>query len=171
MKKILALLIVLKLIVSLAACGNSGKGDVKETSAAEATQKVEETAAEIETEAPATEQPDDDTVIAEQMAKLIGSWTYPGMDDYERLTFNDDGTGTYKGINDKDLSFNYTVSVDHKEYGNGEKYINTMLKMDYSTGETEDIIFWFNSDTEMAFHNSEDGGYSGVLNFAEYTRA
>lgn len=43
--------------------------------------------------------------------------------------------------------------------------------MSYDTGETEDILFFFNDETgHLAFHNSENGGYNGVIDCAEWTR-
>ncbi len=176
MKKVFAMLIAAVLVLSLAACGDSDKGKSsdsgKDSSAVEATQKAEETEAATEavTEEPATEQVDDDTLIADRKKNLIGNWSYTGMEDYLKLVFNEDGTGSYHGIGGEDITFTYQIAVDHKEYGNGEPYVNTLLKMKYDTGETEDIIFWFNSETDMAFHNSDDGGYSGVLSYNEWIK-
>lgn len=175
MKKIVALLIAALLILSLAACGNSDKDGSSEKdkgkSTAEATQKAEETEAPAEevTEAPEPTEEDPNMVVIQQ-EELIGSWTFPGMEGYEELTFNEDGTGSYKGINDKDLTFTYTVSPETRQFANGEDYINNMLKIEYSTGEAEDIVIFYNEEHHLCFHNSENGGYSGVISYAEWVK-
>ena len=162
MKKLFELLIVILLAVSMTACGSSGK----EEPAPEGNDiPVEET----ETGESETEEMSDEELIEVLKERLIGEWHYPGIDE-ERLIFNNDKTGTHDGIYAKQ-EFTYTVSIDHKEYGNGKPYINYMLHMKYDTGEEEDIIFFFNEEREtMAFHNSEDGGYSGVLGFEEWIK-
>ena len=46
-----------------------------------------------------------------------------------------------------------------------------MLKISYDNGETEDVIFFFTDNGQLAFHNSEDGGYFGVMdNLDVYTK-
>ena len=163
MKKIFALLIVTVLVLSLAACGNSSK-DVTAAADAQVTQAIEETAAE--TEAP-TENPKMAVIGKDQ---LVGSWTYPGMEDFEKLTFNDDGTGTYVSLDGKDLTFIYAINPTTETYGNGEEYVDNHMIVEYDTGETEDIIIFFNEDDHLCFHNSENGGYNGVFSFPEWAR-
>ena len=162
MKKFFAVLIAGLLVLSLAACGNSG-GDTGETTA----DAIE---TEAVTEAPETEQPDDTALAEAEKEKLIGSWSFPGLEGVETLTFNEDGTGTYDNMDGNHIQFNYLVTVDHQTYNNGEAYINYMLNMDYDTGESEDIIFFYTDENHLAFHNSENGGYSGVMNFAEWEK-
>lgn len=175
MKNLIALLIAVILILSLAACGNSDKGGSSEKDKSEATaaatEKVEETEAPTEaaTEAPEPTEEDPNMVVIQQ-DELIGSWTFPGMEGYEELTFNEDGTGSYKGINDKDLTFTYTLAPVTKQFANGADYIDNMLSMAYSTGETEDIIVFFNDEHHLCFHNSENGGYNGVISYPEWVK-
>lgn len=164
MKKIIVMLIAVVLMLSLAACGNSSKGNTA-SSDAQSTQAVEETAAE--TEAP-TENPKMVTITNEE---LTGSWTYSGLEDVEKLTFNNNGTGTYVSLDGKDLSFTYAINPTTETYGNGEEYVDNHMIVEYDTGESEDIIIFFSEDQHLCFHNSENGGYSGVMNFAEWTRA
>ena len=164
MKKILALLIAAVLALSLAACGNSAKGDTASADA-QATQAIEETAAETEE---VTEENPKMAVIGKD--QLIGSWTYPGMDGYEDLTFNDDGTGSYVGLDGTDLTFTYAINPVTETYGNTEEYVDNHMIVDYSNGETEDIIIFFSEENHLCFHNSENGGYNGILNYPEWTR-
>ena len=185
MKKILALLIASALILSLAACAASGRNDTAgaddetdhtETEApAEAPQAgeaAEEAAGlpgtvEAAGEAAGTQEtgPEDDAAAAEALKEtILGDWVYPGGGyELEHLTFNADGTGTYTGLEDRQYSFTYDVMLDHRTYGNGEAYTENMLRMAYDTGETEDIIFFFNDSGQMVFHDSENGGYTGVM--------
>lgn len=172
MKKLFALLCAAALAVSLAACGGSGKDDTaqsaNETSAAVTTQTAETT--EAVTEAPAeTEAPteEDPRMVVIKKEELVGDWTVTGMEEFEHLTINEDGTGTYKGINEKDLSFTYELSPELKHFNNGEEYINNMLKVKYDNGESEDIIIFFTDQGKLAFHNSDNGGYSGVMNYID----
>ena len=172
MKKLFAILLVTASLLSLAACGGSdnssqGKPDMSST-AAEAPQS------EAEPEAvPAEETPEplDDEALAEaEKAKLIGDWTMNGVEEIG-LTFNEDGTGVYHFLNEKIITFTYLVCVSHREYNIGAPYDDYLLKMNYDTGEVEDIIFFFNDETgHLAFHNSEHGGYGGVLDYNEWTR-
>ena len=172
MKKLIALLITAALTLSFAACGGPGKNAPSEPNAedtaAEAPQGDEGT--EEAAEAPADE-PQDDAALAEaEKAKLIGEWNMSGVDDI-LLTFNEDGTGAYKFLTEKNITFTYLVSVSHKEYGNGEPYDDYLLNLSYDTGDVEDIIFFFNDETgNLVFHNSDNGGYSGVIDYNEWTR-
>ena len=171
MKRFITLLLAAALIFSLAACGDSGSDkkseNVEEKSTAEATQAVEETEAATEEATQEATEVDDDTLIKETMAKLVGDWTYTGMEDFVTLTFNEDGTGSYKGIDDADLTFTYTLTMEHKEYNNGEPYIDKTLKMNYSTGESEEIVIRFLEEaTEtMTFSTADGGGYTGVIGY------
>lgn len=165
MKKILAFLLAAMLTFSLAACGSARKDKPAETrdeQPAAAPQPVEEPEETPE----ADPETDDDALVEELKNILVGEW-YVAILDLEQLTFREDGTGHYVGINDKDLSFTYRVYVDHMTYGNGVPYINNMLEIHYDTGETELIIFFFNEQGQMGFHNSDDGGYSGVINYID----
>lgn len=166
MKKMTAVLMAFVLILSLAACGESAS-DSKSESSAPAAETVLATQAETKeepTEAENTEV-DDDTLIKETLAKLVGNWTYGGMEDYVTLTFNEDGTGSFDDIDTTGLTFTYTLTMEHKEFNNGEPYIEKTLKMTYSTGETEEIVIDFlqEGQEQLTFHNTEGGGYNGVI--------
>ena len=165
MKKLIALFIAVMLVVSLAACGNTGKNDPTQPAAdnttAEPPQDEETTEA---TDAPTDEPQDDAAAAAELNARLCGDWIYPDNGpEMERLTFNADGTGSYRGLEDRNYTFTYEVYIDHRAYANGAPYDENILKVNYSTGETENIIFFFNDNGQMAFHNFEDGGYTGMM--------
>lgn len=178
MKKLFVFLIAAALVFSLAACAGSGtdaKADGGSGVTTEAaTQAEEATEADIaEPEEPEETEADYDAMIEAGREQLIGSWTYDGVDD-ERLTFSEDGTGSYKGIFDKDCTFTYTVSLFRDSYANGREYAVLLLSVAYSTGESEDITFEFRDEPaeKMVFHNSDyTSGYSGVINFDEYVRA
>ena len=93
---------------------------------------------------------------------LIGTWSYVGMEEVERLIFDEDGTGTYMGLSDRNYSFTYAVSIVHKEYNNGDPYIDTVLTISYNTGESEEIVIRFREDTqELTFSTADGGSYSG----------
>ena len=109
MKTFLAVLTVSALALSLAACGGAGKNDPSgpDTSdTAARTTQTDEATTEA-TEAPETEQPDDDSLVEELTNRLTGVWGYPGdgSEDLEQLTFNADGTGSYKGMEDRQFTF------------------------------------------------------------------
>lgn len=131
----------------------------------------EETATETSEPTEAPVEVSDEELAASLTHDLTGSWSYSNI-DMENLTFNEDGTGTYKGISGEDLTFNYQVTVEHRAFSNGAPYDSYILNMDYSNGESEQNIFWFQNDehTEFALHDYEDGGYNGVLNFPEYQK-
>ena len=163
MKKVLVLWIAVMLILSLAACDNTAsdsKSEGDSSPTAVATQAAEET--EAETEEPEPTEPDDSALIEETTAKLIGDWSYTGLEDYLRLTFNDDGTGSYQGLDGTSFTFTYVVTIVHKEYNNGAPYIDKTMVVDYSTGESEEIVIDFLNE-ELTFHNTDGGGYSGVI--------
>ena len=161
MKKLLALLLAAVLAVSFAACGKKEAG--KQETAVEPETVYEATAPEEEAGAPL----DDAALIAKTVEQLLGVWTVASVDQ-ERLTFNADGTGTYVGILDKDLAFTYTVSVAHKAYANGEEYVETMLNINYDTGESEEITATITEENglKMVFH-LDGSGYSGVMNYID----
>ena len=119
------------------------------------------------TEAEATEEADDETLTKETMAKLVGDWTYTGMEDYVKLTFNEDGTGSYEGIDVTGLTFTYELTMEHKEFNNGEPYVDKTLKMNYSTGESEEIVIRFLEEGQetMTFSTTEGGGYTGIVTY------
>lgn len=177
MKRALTFFAATILILSFAACGNAETNKPTESSNDKSevtTQKYEETKATTvaPTEIAATTEADDSSLIEAAQKQLIGSWSYPGVDE-ELLTFNEDGTGTYTGIGGKDYSFSYNVSVIRDTYNNGTEYTNNLMSVTYNTGETEDITFEFRKDAEekMIFHNSDySSGYSGIITFDEWTR-
>ncbi len=114
--------------------------------------------------------PDDNALAEAEKAKLVGEWNLDGIDEIG-LSFNEDGTGAYHFLTEKTITFTYFVYVSHREYANGAPYDDYLLKMSYDNGEVEDILFFFNDETgHLAFHNSEHGGYNGVIDYAEWTR-
>ncbi|MBQ7687848.1 MAG: hypothetical protein IJT27_01390 [Clostridia bacterium] len=173
MKKTVALLIALAFILSLAACGNSGKNNAREPGA---DNTVSGAAQDLQTDAadePADEAQDDAAAVEALKEQIVGVWGFPGDggEDAERLTFNADGTGEYQTLNDKRMSFTYEIYIDHRTYNNGAPYTENMFHMEYDTGETEDFIFFFTEAGKLAFHNSDNGGYNGVLDyFDNYTK-
>ena len=170
MKRIFAVLLATVLLLSLAACGgrNSPSDSEESVPAAEAPQISEEPEAAPAEETP--EPPDDNALAEAERAKLIGEWTMDGINEIS-LVFNEDGTGAYHFLTEKTVTFTYFVYVSHREYNNGAPYDDYLLKMTYDNGEVEDIIFFFNDETgHLAFHNIEHGGYSGVIDYNEWTR-
>lgn len=158
MKKIFGLSLIVLLAVSVTACGGSKEEPVNDQSAEETVN-----------DEPASEELSDEELIKALKNRLAGEWHYPGIDD-ERLIFNEDGTGTHDGIYGKQ-EFTYVISVEHLEYANNGSYLEYYLNMKYDTGEEEDIIFFFNEEREtMGFHDSDNGGYNGVIGFEEWIK-
>lgn len=155
MKKYLALLLATALIISFAACGDSGK---KEDTAPQQTA--------VSTEETLTGETDDPDDIAAQGAKLIGTWS---AEDWPpvKLIFNEDGTGSFTRQDESSCSFTYS-QYDYHIFNSGDEY---MIKVDYETGESEDIIFWYSEDGRLCFHNSDHGGYGGVMSFSSWKKA
>ena len=173
MKKALAFIFAAAMMASFAGCGDSGSGKTSETEAEKTTAEIVQTteAAEAVTEEPETTQASDEEMIAENKSKLVGDWVAKDL-DVETLSFSEDGTGKYKNFDGEEISFAYELSVAHKAYGNGEEYVDNLMKVDYSSGESEDIMIDFREEgnTELVFHSSESGGYSGVMNFDVWTK-
>ena len=166
MKKLIALLLIAALALCLAACGGKN-GPTEPAGNDETTAEAAPTDAET-TEPEETEQTDED-LVAELTERLTGVWGYPGdgTEDFEKLTFNADGTGSYRGVPDKQYTFTYAIRIDHRTYANGEPYVEYMIKLDYDNGVTEDNIFFFTDSGKLAFHNAEDGGYNGQILFLD----
>lgn len=168
MKKVFASLLALILVLSFAACGNSGKPDATEPDADET---VSQPVPDDQTE-DATEPQDDAAAVADLQEQIVGTWGFPGDggEDAERLVFNADGTGDYQSL-DKHFSFTYVIYIDHRTYANDAPYTENMFTVTSDTGDVEDIIFFFTESGRLAFHNSDDGGYFGMFdNFGEYTK-
>ena len=161
MKRLLTVFVLLLMVVSLAGCGSKKEEE----------KPVEEPTEVVEEDEPVEETISDEDLAASLTKDLLGTWGYSTI-EMEKLVFNDDGTGTYNSINGDELTFNYHVTIEHREYGNGTLYDSYILNMDFSNGETEQNIFWFQDDEhhQFAMHNYEDGGYSGVLQFNEYQK-
>ena len=160
MKKIITLFITAALLLSMVACGNSHQDDKEKVSDSNLT-------------AVSSEEDADTALIKASKAKLLGTWTYSGV-DMEQLTFSEDGTGTYEGIFDKKCTFTYTVSTYHQDIGNGKEKVVALMSVNFSTGEAEDITFEIREETreKLVFHNSDyTSGYYGYFNFDEFVRA
>ena len=166
MKKLIALLIVCALALSLAACG--GKNDPTEPASNDET-TAEAAPMDTETTEPEETEQTDEDLAAELTERLTGTWGCPGdgSEDFEQLTFNADGTGSYRGVPDKQYTFTYVIHIDHRTYANGAPYVEYMIKLDYDNGVTEDNIFFFTDSGKLAFHNAEDGGYTGQILFID----
>ena len=157
MRRLLTVLTIMLMVLSLSGCGNK---------------KEEEAPVEdVVTDEPAEEKVSDEDLAASLSADLVGTWNYSTIEQ-EKLVFNGDGTGTYNSINNDDLTFNYKVTIEHRAFANGDPYDCYILNMDFSNSEKEQNIFWFQNDEHSVFamHNYENGGYSGVLQFNEYTK-
>ncbi len=161
MKRLLTVFIMMLMILCLAGCGNKKEEEVP----------VEEPTQEVVVEEPVEETVSDEDLAASLSSDLVGTWNYSNIEQ-EKLVFNNDGTGTYNSINGDDLTFNYKVTIEHRTFANGDPYDSYILNMDFSNGEKEQNIFWFQNDEHnmFALHNYEDGGYNGVLQFNEYAK-
>ena len=157
-RQITAWLLAATLLLALTACGGSeGKGKASSGNLT----------------AVSSEEDADAALIRDSQAKLLGTWTYSGIDP-EQLTFHEDGTGAYEGIFEKKCTFTYTVSTYHQVYNNGAEKVIALLHVSFSTGESEDDTFEFRGDDDekLVFHNNDyTGGYHGYFNFDEYVRA
>ena len=167
MKKIFAFLIVTALILSLSACGGNGKGNPSESdkqdTITEAPQSDQET--EELTDEPTTEQLDDTARAEEGKSKILGAWTMNGVEEIT-LVFNEDGTGEYNFLTEKNITFTYLVYITETLSDD-----ECMIKVTYDTGEAEEFRFFFNHDTgHLCFHSSEGGGYNGVIDYDEWTK-
>ena len=168
MKKLLALLIGVIFVISLAACAKSNTGGRTETPAdesvsesAKATEPAEDT-----TEEPSEEEKDDAALVEEAEKQLAGTWT---MIEQQTIVFKEDGTGVLTDLNGVKTAFDYTLRVEHRKYGNGEKYVVNLLKIDYETGDSDDILISFGEDNgqRLVFRNSDGGGYNGFINYID----
>lgn len=163
MKKLFAVLLAAALLFALAACSNAGAEPADTPDTAEPSAQV--TLPQTETEAPAA-LTDDGKLVVDLKTQLIGDWGYSGYDGV-RLTFRDNGTGSYLGLDGAERSFLYLLSVAHEAYNNGEEYVNYQMSLKYDNGASEDVIIDLreNDGTELVLHNSEGGGYSGLIDF------
>ena len=167
MKKLFAFLTVTALLLSLAACGGAGKSDSSESDKKDNVTATQQNNGETENvpDESTSGQPDIEAIAETAKAKLIGKYNMSGVDDIS-LVFNEDGTGEYKFLNEKRITFTYLVYA--KE---GMMDGDCMIKMTYDTDEVEDNIFFFNRDTgNLCFHNSENGGYNGVIEYSEWMK-
>ena len=166
MKKALVCFISLVLILSLAACGKSGKTD---PSVPDGTAATEAPAPEETTEEAADAPQDDAAAIEALQERLTGTWGFPGNggEDAERITFRADGTGDYQSLANKHFTFTYELRIDHRTYANGAPYTVNMFTVTCDTGETEDNVFFFTDDGNLAFRSSDESSYSGVFDYIE----
>lgn len=168
MKKAVLMILIIALLFSFAACSGKSTGKAGDTSVSAVPDIEISSESSLET---STEQ-NDEEVIKKQILKLTGEWNYAG-EDVETLMFSDEGKGSYSNLNGEIYTFSYEVRVEHKEYNNGEPYINTVMKVNYDSGDSEEMIFFFNEEGEstvLAFHNLDDGGYNGFMTFPEWTK-
>ena len=169
MKKLFAVLLAAALLFTFAACG-AESADVPDTSAATEQIPAPTKAAE-ETSAASG----DFALIGEIKTQLVGDWKYSAYDGV-KLTFRDNGTGSYLGLDGAERSFLYFVTVSHETYANGAEYINNVLKVAYNNGTSEEIAVDFPEEggTKLILHSLEEngytGGYSGVIDFDEWTK-
>ena len=172
MRKLINALFAVLLFVSIAGC----TGSSEEESIDDAPAESEPAAQEIEDQEPVgsdeTEKELSDEELAEEFrSRIVGEWTYQGLTNYEYLTINEDGTGSYVGIMDKDFTFDYQLYVVHREYGNGEPFTDYTVIIETDAGEREEIVLNVREDTgELTLHTG-DSGYSGTLfNFPDFIR-
>ena len=171
MKKVFALLITVVLILSLAACGNSGSdsngenGSVNPTAAV--TPTVKETAAATEF--------DYDAKAQELREQIAGNWTFYNWmykTTSNHLIFNADGTGSYQGgvVEDgkyeMDYTFTYTISVEPNE--KFSDMIDSTVHVHYNEiDETEDRPISF---IDGKLHLGYSDGGIWIIQYDEYTR-
>lgn len=170
MKKLFALLLAAALLFCLAACAKTG--DPADGTTTEAAPVSELT--EAATEAPA---PTGDAAhINEIKTQLIGSWHFYAYDGV-KLTFRDNGTGSYLGLDGSERSFLYLVTVTRGEIQDiSAAYEYDMLKVEFDNGASENIVIDFREEngTKLILHSFEEdgysGGYSGVIEFDDWTK-
>lgn len=168
MKKLFAVLLAAALLFTLAACSNAG---AEPTDAPETTELPSEvTQAPEESEAPAA-LTDDGKLVADTKTQLIGEWGSAGFDGV-KLTFRDNGTGSYLGLDGAERSFLYLLSVAHEAYNNGEEYVNYQMSLKYDNGASEDVVIDIrdNNGAELVLHNTDGGGYTGLIDFDVWTK-
>ena len=90
-----------------------------------------------------------------------------------KLTFREDGTGSYLRLDGSERSFLYRISTSRETYNNGEEYVNDVMTVAYNNGASEEIVIDFRESdgTELVLHGSDGGGYSGVIEFDVWTKA
>lgn len=169
MKKLFALLLAAALLLCLAACAKTeSPADGTTTEAAPVSEPTE---AAADTPAPTG----DAAHINEIKTQLIGSWHFYGYDGV-KLTFRDNGTGSYLGLDGTERSFLYLVTVMRGKFSNGTEYDYDMLKVEYDNGASENIVIDFREEngTKLILHSFEEdgysGGYSGVIEFDDWTK-
>lgn len=162
MKRLFTILMIALLSLSLAAC------EKKEP--VETIEEPDDTISEpVENNEPS--EPTDDDLLKEIKAELVGLWKCNGWEELEQLTFNDDYTGHYEGL-DKSYDFTYSIVVDRLDTPNNGRDIEYVMTVSYDTGDTEDIRFITGDRgisgpegvTKMLFQSIEHGGYSGMIN-------
>ncbi len=161
MKRLFVLLLAATLLLCLAACGNADETPAEPTEAPALT--------EAASDAPAAT--DAAALIGEIKSNLIGSWSNFAFDGV-KLTFRDNGTGSYLGLSGAERSFLYLLSVSHEAYNNGEEYVNYLMSVKYDNGASEDIVIDIrdNDGAELVLYGIDGGGYSGLIDFDVWTK-
>lgn len=167
MKRRFAVLLAAALLFCLAACG-AETADAPDASAA----TVE---AATDAAAGTAALSDHFVQVGAIKAQLSGAWSYAGYDGV-KLTFRDNGTGSYLGLDGAERSFLYLVNVSNETYANGAEYVNNVLIVKYDNGRSEQIAVDFPEEdgTKLVLHSVEEngntGGYSGLIDFDEWTK-
>ena len=173
MRKLYAVLLVCTLLFCLAACGSTG-GDPADTTA-EAETPADASSVPAPTKAASDDATSDIALIGEIKTQLVGSWHFYAYDGV-KLTFRDNGTGSYLGLDGSERSFLYFATIVRGTFNNGAEYTYNMLKVEYDNGVSEDIVVDFREEngTKLILHSFESdgysGGYSGVIDFDEWTK-
>ena len=173
MKKLFSLLLAAAMLLCLAACSKKDEKPADPATEASTEAAPVPTLTEAATEAPASTE--DLARINGIKTDLIGSWHFYGYDGV-KLTFRDNGTGSYLGLDGTERSFLYLVIVTRGTFANGAEYVYDMLKVEYKNGVSENIVVDFREEngTKLILHSFEEdgysGGYSGVIDFDEWTK-
>lgn len=166
MKKLFTILLLCAMLCTLAACGNGAEPAAAATESSEASVPAP-TKATSETSALT----DDGKLVADIKTQLVGDWAFSGVDGV-KLSFRDNGTGSYLGLDGAERSFLYLLSVSHEAYNNGEEYVNYLMSVKYDNGASEDIVIDIrdNDGAELVLYGIDGGGYSGLIDFDVWTK-
>ena len=176
MKRSILLFVIVMIIVFLSACGNPGSSsEAEENKTQEENSTVAQTNDSSQTESTQVEETyetvqettlDCERLIEANRSELVHSWTQKEKssgDTSESLIFNSDGTGSYKGVDNKNYTFTYKISITPSKddaYEADQKIIIKYNEIDDS--ETRDFHF---SEFGVLYLNFSD---HNVIAFDKY---